>query len=65
MKSKDQNAHLAYLVAKEYAHILYRYYRERKATAAEITTALADYMRELGLPRQVIVLAFCAYLSLC
>lgn len=65
MKTSDQNTHLAMLVVKEYAHILYQQLQSGKATAAEITTALADYMRELGLPRQVIVLIVCAYLALC
>lgn len=61
---QDQSEHLAMLIVKEYTRILYRYYRQGKASASEITDALANYMRELGLPRQVIVLAVAAYISL-
>lgn len=61
---KNRNPQLAYLIVQKYAHTLFRLVRRRVITAEFMSKELSRFMHKIGLPRQIVVLAICAYVAL-
>ena len=61
---KDYNPELTYLIVKKYACVLLGCVRRGDVSARQAMRLLGGYMRTLGFPREVVILAVLAYLAL-
>lgn len=62
---KENNPHLTFLIVQEYTRQLYWQLCMGLITAEKMTKEVGAYMYKLGmLPREVVVLAVCAYITL-